>query len=62
MTLFGGFWVSQRDLHSNVCIGSIFVVLDGVAPELNSPIVPFLSMLLPEYMTVEDPLEILNLL
>ena len=63
MILFGGFWISQRDLHFNVCAGSIFVVLDGVAPEVNSHIVPFLSMRLPEYVTVEDPsLEVLNLL
>lgn len=32
-------------------------------PELNSPLVPFLNMKLPECVTVEDPsLEVLNLL
>ena len=37
--------------------------VDGVAPEVNSPIVPFLTARLPEGVTVEDPsLEVLNLL
>lgn len=38
-------------------------IADGVAPDVNSPIVPFLTMRLPEYVTIEDPsLEVLNLL
>lgn len=36
---------------------------EGNVPELNSPLVPFLNMKLPECVTVEDPsLEVLNLL
>jgi hypothetical protein len=41
----------------------LFLPSDGVAPEVNSPIVPFLTMRMPEYVTVDDPsLEVLNLL
>ncbi|KAK4005152.1 hypothetical protein OUZ56_006875 [Daphnia magna] len=37
--------------------------IDGIAPDVNSPIVPFLTMRMPEYVTVDDPsLEVLNLL
>lgn len=36
---------------------------DGVAPEVNSPIVPFLTLRLPDYVTVDDPsMDVLNLL
>lgn len=34
-----------------------------MAPEVNSPIVPFLTLRLPDYVTVDDPsMEVLNLL
>ena len=52
-----------------MCLSNLYFIWislptsDGVAPEVNSPVVPFLTMRLPEYVTVDDPsLDVLNLL